>query len=487
AFLPHTDELGNISALGSGKESLLNLAKSDSIYGMLRDLTGYLQLAEKPYVELMKIAAMAVLGEPGAIRLLYASFMAIPPVEEFLADMLDFRSTVKVMERIAARERAGGEIDEKDDWFRKKVVLLSSSMPLPSTASYDPARPWLFWSEGAGRAIADPDDRWLEAVVERAKIELEAKEIRISKIISMADPETRGRLVVGLNAVVEESRWKKQILDETRGRRGSSILFVKEALGGSWGETIESLRKSRAGSIIAEMYERQAVKAHSYPVIKNGAAVIRALIMHPALQRTGREPDILSCLDLLIEYSGKGRLDMMLPLGKKVTGLNQLPGFSIEDRIMSVDFSGIDQAYFVDSEGLPVDVDWMEVGRDSQMSYKSLVMSYLDNDSFLTQLLNNPKATSKPGIVVLIAQRCRSLRILSLIANRRDLHTGFNNKLVPVELIKTPAKIPLTTLRKFIHIRYVDKMTLIKLAQKGTGLVREEVRREIERYLRNAS
>ena len=48
-----------------------------------------------------------------------------------------------------------------------------------------------------------------------------------------------------------------------------------------------------------------------------------------------------------------------------------------------------------------------------------------------------------------------------------------------------PAKIPLTSLRKFIHVRYVDKMTLQRLVGRG-GNIREEVRREIQRYLNSS-
>jgi hypothetical protein len=154
--------------------------------------------------------------------------------------------------------------------------------------------------------------------------------------------------------------------------------------------------------------------------------------------------------------------------------------------MLSIEFSAVDSSYFLEDD-LPADVNWMEISNSKKLSFKSLVMSYLDNDSFLTQMLNNPKATNQPGLVALIAQRCRSLRILSMIANRRDLYTGFNNKTVPLNLVMSPARIPLTTIRKFMHIRYIDKMTLVKLSQKGGSQVREEVRREIDRYLRSGS
>ena len=78
--------------------------------------------------------------------------------------------------------------------------------------------------------------------------------------------------------------------------------------------------------------------------------------------------------------------------------------------------------------------------------------------------------------------RCRSLRVLTLVATRRELFTGFANKNVPLNLLKSPCKIPLTLLRKFVHIRYVDKMSLARLTSRGGG-IRDDVRREIQRYL----
>lgn len=110
----------------------------------------------------------------------------------------------------------------------------------------------------------------------------------------------------------------------------------------------------------------------------------------------------------------------------------------------------------------------------------------MDNDSFLVELLNNPKASSKPGIVELVSVRCRSLRVLSLVATRRELFTGYANKNVPLNMLMNPAKIPLTLLRKFIHVRYVDKMTLQRLTGRG-GNIRGEVKREIQRYLNAAN
>ena len=120
------------------------------------------------------------------------------------------------------------------------------------------------------------------------------------------------------------------------------------------------------------------------------------------------------------------------------------------------------------------------------MSYRTLVMTYLDNDNFIFELLNNPRILAQPGIIALIALRSRSMRILSIIANRRDLYTGFANKEVPVNLLQNPGKVPVSSLRKFIHVRFIDKATLARFAGKGSS-IRDEVRREIQHYLGSLS
>jgi hypothetical protein len=174
----------------------------------------------------------------------------------------------------------------------------------------------------------------------------------------------------------------------------------------------------------------------------------------------------------------------MVPPSSHVKMLLELAGFTLDGRILSVDLRRIQAAHFIDEKDLPREIDWAEIGKDGGMSYKSLALIYIDNDSFLVQLLDNAKATGKPGVVSVIAQRCRSPRVLGIIANRRDLYTGYANKEVPLHLLRNPGKVPLTALRKFVHVRYIDKMTLTRLANRGSG-IREEVRREIHHYLAN--
>lgn len=486
-FRPHLDEFKQFSNAATKKDPLKIIGEIEGIYDRQKSLVNYIALSERPSQEILRVAEMALAGDEGGVRLLYTLFLAIPAKERFIEKLIDFRSTVRVMMRIKKKEEAGQELLENEKWFKQKISMLSIAHPLPEVSTASAESPWLSWSEGVRKAISNRDDKWDEAILKRAINELEADDFRIRSMITSIDPEIRKKLYVSIGARIEEIKWKKQMLMETAGQTGSTTLFLQRKLGERWDGVVEELRKSTTGSILYDMFEIQKGKTHTYPQIRNGTAVIKGLLMHPALQRTSKSPDILSCFQVFVSSASNGKLDLMLPPGKKIIGIADFMGFTIDDRILSIDLSRINSSLFTGEDDLPLDIDWADVNRGKELSYKSLVMSYMDNDSFIAQLLNNKKATSKTGVVALIAQRSRSQRILEMIANRRDLYTGYTNKSIPLHLIMNPAKIPLTTLRKFIHIRYVDKMTLVKLSQRGNGRVREEVRREIERYLRSSS
>jgi hypothetical protein len=162
--------------------------------------------------------------------------------------------------------------------------------------------------------------------------------------------------------------------------------------------------------------------------------------------------------------------------------LLDLPGFDLHQKVLAIDVRRVPAAHFLDIDHLPRDVDWANIHQDQAVSYRTLVMTYIDNDQFIMELLNNPRVLAQPGIIALVSQRARSMRVLTVIANRRDLYTGFANKEVPLNLLLNPSKVPVSAIRKFIHVRFIDKTTLVRLAGKGSQ-IREEVRREIQHYL----
>jgi len=113
---------------------------------------------------------------------------------------------------------------------------------------------------------------------------------------------------------------------------------------------------------------------------------------------------------------------------------------------------------------------------------KRLVLANLDNVSVTTGFLRNARVTAIPGMVAAIVARCRTARVLDLIANDRNLYSGFANKEVPRALLLSPCNIPVKSLSKFIHVKYVHRIDLQRMAKDKTG-IRREVLKEIQSYL----
>lgn len=476
------DQLVKYVPQAGRRDTLVKIASIRNILERSTALADLLASSREPHIEILSLAALAISADISGLKLMYGTLLAVPPIDVLVDDLAGFRNVTRVMERITRREQSGCEMRESEVWFKKKVVLLSMSHPLPNASATPSDRPWLGWNEGVRMAVDDPDARWEKAVFERLKVELEARDHRLKRIVTQLDPEIHEFSVMALFNMHEEINWQRQIVEEAeRDREGSSLVLLRR-LGERWNDIAASLRETEVGTRIVELIESQGKKNHSFPHLKTGTAVVRSLITHPVLRLSTKKPDILSCITLFVESAGDGILEFMIPTGKKLGDLLELPGFDQREKILRVEISRVPAAQFVDIDEVPVDIDWTDIRKSGKLGFRSLVLSYIDNDNFLMELLNNPKATGKQGVIALIALRCRSSRVLSVIANRRDLYTGFANKEVPINLLKNPAKVSLTSLRKFIHVRYVDKMSLQQLAGRGSQ-IKEEVRREIMHYL----
>lgn len=111
-----------------------------------------------------------------------------------------------------------------------------------------------------------------------------------------------------------------------------------------------------------------------------------------------------------------------------------------------------------------------------------LVMSNVQNEAVLCGLLAVPRVAALPGLVESVTIRSRSIKVLLEIANRRDLHTGAANRNVPKALLWHPTAIPVSALRKFVHVRFLDRGELAALCMRGSR-ARPEVRQLAALYL----
>ncbi len=117
-----------------------------------------------------------------------------------------------------------------------------------------------------------------------------------------------------------------------------------------------------------------------------------------------------------------------------------------------------------------------------RMRMRKLVLDNIMSTSVLLEYLRDPKVTSIPGLVAEVVNRTRNSQVIEVVVGNRALHTGFANKAVPLACLRSPVNVPVKTLRKFIHVKYVSKVDLKRLASDRTG-VRREIGVEVARYL----
>jgi len=485
-FTGYEDELKKFILQESSYNDLRSIAREDSIYKIVEKLADYLRMVNRPYEKVLGIFARYQEFDPSATRLIEAFILVNPPIERIARELIDFRNTKEVMRNFERNLEGWGD-DEKVKWFAKKVQLVSISKELINSSMSSGDSPWESWSDGVRLSLGSPDDKWNDAILERLKLELEAKILRIGKMLSRRDFDKHERIFSYLVSELIKTRFLLNGISEGCVRFGGSDHVIASRLGVVWEEIVEELKESAIGGKILDLIDKQKEKVHEPREVSLGVSILHALYNHPLLRRGTKRCDPLSLLSLFVESAGDRTLEISFDRSfrmKSVEELLNVSGFHLEENILTVRLDQVPHDMFIDEDGLPREVKWTEIKTSKGLSYKSLVLSFLDNDSFLLELLNNPKVAGKPGIVSLIALRCRSLKVLSIIASRRDLYSGFANRDVPINLLMNPARIPLSTLRKFIHVRYIDKVTLQRMAKKGTQ-IRDEVRREITRYLKS--
>jgi hypothetical protein len=120
------------------------------------------------------------------------------------------------------------------------------------------------------------------------------------------------------------------------------------------------------------------------------------------------------------------------------------------------------------------------------LDLREAVLANLQNEHILCGLLGLPRVGNLPGLVEMVVMRSRSLKVLLEVANRRELYTGAANRNVPRALLWHPMSIPVSALRKFVHVRFVDRNELATLANRGSQ-ARPEVRQMASAYLASLS
>lgn len=199
--------------------------------------------------------------------------------------------------------------------------------------------------------------------------------------------------------------------------------------------------------------------------------------------------DVVSAVLCVLDLHRDGVLQILasVPVRRAIEAA-RLDAVDVVDGAVRVVLDPAAARRLVAPHGLPLPVEFEDASaakdKGEEDSVKDLVAANINNTSVLLGLLKNQKVVNTPGVVSMVAQRTRNMRVLDTICNTRNLHSGFANKDVPLAILRSPMNVPIKTLRKFINVRFVAKMDLRRLAN-DRSVVRREVVTEVEAYLKS--
>lgn len=530
-----------VSSQGPLLDELRELAAQDDhctdrsrrLYGQIRKMLGQDRLADC----LRGIQTLAVAGEPAGARLLAALLDANTPGALLLPRIRRLTSTARLMNMgddcvgeaflgewqsrladlaAAATDRVGAEREGPDE--------PEATDPVPAPADRAPlpllGRLLAAVMPTPGEKSADSAD--LQLLARLIRLECDAYQERVSRLAGEIDPfrvTAVMRALPLLNRADAEIRdlnrlatWVEEGNAETAFRRqvptGHDVLDEGErphldaALGG--GQGLEPL---------AEVY--RAFLERPLSIRQLAGPVARLLVLGHALKRARARKtdlDLLSAVTIARVHGESGRLAVPLTpelektvgnillasrrggsddlAGLEITGgalVLQEPQLALGDRIWRHDLPTLLEMQGCDPRAEDDVEETAEATEDrSAAAVKKMVMNNIGSVSILLGFLRNPRVTSIPGLVAEVVRRTRTARVLEVVANDRRLTTGHANKEVPRALLESPVNVPVKTLRKYIHVKYVSKTDLRRLARDKSRL-RREVCQEIQAYLDSLS
>jgi hypothetical protein len=362
----------------------------------------------------------------------------------------------------------------------------------------------------------DDDDRQL--LIRLASLETDAYAERISRLTGTVDPfrvAAVGHLLPRLSRADVEIRDLRQFINwlekgevdrafHERQPRQAEVMDPDERKAFAQQVAAEPALAALSG-ILANL------AANPLPVSRLAIAATRLLALGHGLRALGVRRDELTLLQAVALAQGQDDLgDLRLPLDRGLhelvgrvlesepgdEGLDGWPrdGFRLEVDALVLEVAKVDLGVRHQTHDLPApapqraarDEDDPEQPKENEMTpfqLKELVLANIGTVSVVLGFLRNPRIVSIPGLVAAVVVRTRSLAVLEAVANNRTLYSGFANKDVPRCLVCHPCNIPVKTLRKFIHVKYISRVDLRRLVKDKTG-IRPEILKEIEDYLK---
>jgi len=523
--------LAELRGLAGGFDQLSS--RSRQLFEQLRKMLGQDRLQSC----LLGIQHLAAAGDPAGARLLAALLDARTPGSQLMPRVQRFRSVHRLL--VSDPDRVGDEFLR--EWQERLTSLLAAvetrcgavsagavTAPLdrPPLPTLRHAVDQLLPGNGAVSDLTAGDMALLAAMV---RLECDAYQERVSRLAGSIDPfrvtavmralpllnradgEIRdlSQLANWLEAGDLESAFHRRIprehevLDESE-RPGLNAAYTTNA-------QLAPLAALRREFLAEPMNLRDLV----------GPAA-RLLALGRALQRRGlrdHELDLVSAIGLVLAHrpTGHFRLDLPTDLaatvgqvlmsasGAEAGWLRGLeldgttlrvaePQLGLGDRVWRHDLPTLGEM-LLDAESdvageseadKEQDQDDARDDDTSAFAVKQMVLNNVGSVSILLGFLRNQKVTSIPGLVADVVRRTRSGRVLEVVASDRTLYTGHPNKDVPRALLESPVNVSVKMLRRFIHVKYVSKTDLRRMARDKSRL-RKDVCREIDQYLDSLS
>ncbi len=525
----------DLGQLAASTDSLAD--RSERFYGSLRKRLGTSELTEV----LRGVAVLARECDPAGARLLAALLDVHAPGAEMIARIHKFDSSRRLRRRLAMERPPSGvprqwlrRFDDLRGACERRVEEAPAAAPPAAAQRPRDEAPFpllrrcleLLLGELARHGDLNATDQ--ELLVGLARLEVDAYEKRVGRIASDVNPYSGSvvaRVLPLLSQADAEIRAMRDFMQSVEGGRAGlafrqRIPRLHEALAPP--ERAQLMAQLEGAPDLAPLASLlRGLERKPVPLRRLAATVARVTVLAGVLRDRGlraTDLDLLSAVQLAQRFEADGEL--RLPLGQELQAIVSewlAPPASAADAAAELlaargqvaqRFAGWPRDGFclledllilrVPEEGradrswrddLPTHTPAEPGGKDEEASVaelKRLVFANLDNVSVTLGFLQNAKIISVPGLVAGIAARCRCARVLEVIAADRRLHSGYANKDVPRTLLLSPCNIPIKSLQKFIHVKFVNKIDLQRMARDKAG-VRREVCREIEAYLDSLS
>jgi len=486
---------------------------------------------------LLGIQTLAARNEPSGARLVAALLDSQTPGAQLLPRIRRFLSTHRLL--VCDPELVGesflGEWESRLDAVVAQVtaaVGCAAADPRGDRVLDRPPLPLLRRMVDHATPVrggADPPPEHLLILADLVRLECDAYQERVSRLAGSIDPY---RVTAVMRALPLLSRGDAEIRDLTQFALWLEAGDIESAFRRrvprehevfDEGERPRLAAAYAAQQVLAPLAEiHRRFLQHPRSLGELAGPVGRLLVLGRALHRAGLRADELGLIGALslvmgnLDQSGLalelddglaadvGRIlvsatpeDAAALRGFELSGRRLIlarPQLGLGDRVWRHDLPTLAEMKGLAADGQDADEADQDAdaddGRDqesrddttSASAVKALVLNNVGSVSILLGFLRNPKVTSIPGLVGDIVHRTRSGRVLEVIASDRRLYTGHANKDVPRALLESPVNVSVKMLRRFIHVKYVSKTDLRRMAR-DTSRLRKEVCREIEAYL----